>query len=186
MKNILIISLLIIGFLQGSCKKEDEVIQAPVPTPLIQLGKVSYKNNGQTITKEYVCNRPDGYPNGFCFILINNKRSGSGLAETFDLSNIPLKQGKYEIFDSSPSSIFGNKPYVSSAWAVDEDQSTAFLSSSTKYPSDFVEVVRYDSIQNIIEGRFEVHLESLYNTDPNWNIPDSMHITEGVFHIKIN
>jgi hypothetical protein len=62
-----------------------------------------------------------------------------------------------------------------------DQQLNSYNVDSTR-SNQYIELLRYDSINHIVEGRFQTFLEG-----PNtwWFLPDSMAMTEGKFHLKI-
>ena len=65
------------------------------------------------------------------------------------------------------------------------DQPIGDFHVDTMRHDHFIEVLRYDSIKNTVEGRFQVFLgKAPMSTD--WpGVPDSIFFTEGRFHLRI-
>lgn len=52
----------------------------------------------------------------------------------------------------------------------------------TTRSNQFIEILHYDSIQHIVEGRFQ----AILGDKPSWSfLPDSMKMTEGKFRLKL-
>jgi hypothetical protein len=65
---------------------------------------------------------------------------------------------------------------------LDQDQVLNFYNVDTTLTTHFIEILHFDSVANIVEGRFQTTLEG-----PNtWSfLPDTMKMTEGKFHLRI-
>jgi hypothetical protein len=85
-----------------------------------------------------------------------------------------------------PTSNFGEaKPNSILSWTIELDQPVAHLRSTDLYPDDFIEVIEIDTIAKTVEGRFQLHLNNVKNFDlSEFNLPDSVYVTEGAFYLK--
>lgn len=173
------------------CKKEHIPIIVPpdppivIDTPIIELGKIYMLRNGQPWdfplkTKKYTVNGVH------CFGLSGRKTGSNGIEEYFGLVDIPYKYGKFSLEIDSTLNWGNSIPQSSMSWILDGDQGLGGLEVNTsKKNSNFIEVIRYDSVQNIAEGRFQVSLKNLSSHPLKFGLPDSLNITEGKFHVII-
>ncbi|MBK7937311.1 MAG: hypothetical protein IPJ82_09570 [Lewinellaceae bacterium] len=67
----------------------------------------------------------------------------------------------------------------------DYDQPIGDFLIDTTRNDHFIEVIKYDSIARTVEGRFQVFLKKEPSNTQWPGIPDSIFLTEGKFHLKI-
>jgi hypothetical protein len=188
MKNSRKFFILLALLILVQCKPDTEVVPTdPVYTPVIELGKISMKKNGvfeeQT---DYFCKQIEEPPH----TLVIKKKNPDliSLGERLHIFDVPLQPGKYP-FDALYNGPYGdNICYGSYGLSYDGDIHVGLAVTNQSFVNDYVEVVRYDSVAGTIEGRFDLHLVFLDEIDPGWdflNIPDTIHMSEGRFHLKI-
>jgi hypothetical protein len=180
MKNLNLLLICIFIFL--SCKKESSVVEPPPPQYLIELGKVSMKRNGLLWEQTFNAYLNTNTQNEFSLDAIV-RRGSSDVRENFIISDIPLSIGKYQFEEKTI--LYNSLVNGLSIWVLDFDQVIGTLECTGENPNDFIEVVRYDSIARTVEGRFQMHLYHDGPPDLEWNLPDSLIITEGLFHLKL-
>jgi len=75
-----------------------------------------------------------------------------------------------------------NIPQARLSFILYLDQQLNYYNVDTTRANQYVEILRYDSVNHIVEGRFQTFLEgpSGYSF-----LPDSVALTEGKFHLKI-
>jgi hypothetical protein len=111
-----------------------------------------------------------------------------GLGEQLFILDIPLQSRKYPVDPLSNGSYGDNICYGSYGLSYDGDIGIGVAVTNQNFVNDYVEVIRYDSVAGTIEGRFDLHLVFVREIDPGWdflNIPDTIHMSEGRFHLKI-
>lgn len=109
------------------------------------------------------------------------------ITEYVSISDFFLKEGKYN-FNCSCDSTFliaNGSPKMTMFWMLDGDQQYGAAHIDTTYTGSYIEVLKYDSVQQTIEGRFEAHLKDREATGPNPYYPTEVHLTEGKFNLKI-
>jgi hypothetical protein len=106
------------------------------------------------------------------------------------MDDIPCKPGKYSFeFWPSPTSIYPNQiPHGSFGMVYDGDQPFGNFFLDTLRNDHFIEVLSYDTLTNIAEGRFQMFTKK-YDTG-GWEpsgvaIPDSIAMTEGKFRLEV-
>ncbi|MCC6461574.1 MAG: hypothetical protein IT260_13960 [Saprospiraceae bacterium] len=189
MSRFLFSSLLL--FLLFSCKKDPTIVDPIDPTPkdtstqhVIALGKSFVKKNDQAWNVLLRANLYSYQPQSFG--LKANVYYANGVRESVYFSDIPCVAGSYT-FEKDQNSNWANSiPQASLEWVLDGDQSLGGLNVDTSRAGNFIEVIRYDSIQKTVEGRFEVYLIN-YGSPNNtiFDLPDSLRFTEGKFHLKL-
>jgi hypothetical protein len=165
----------------------DTIISPPLDSHIIGLGKVSMLKNGG------VWDVP--FKTGFshsdsAFVISGSMNYSNGLRQLFSIDDVPCKIGKY-LFEFWPSlaSLYPNQiPQAAFVMTYDGDQGIGQYFLDTLRADHFVEVLRYDSLTNIVEGRFQVFLKK--NETGGWvpsgiSIPDSISMTEGKFRLEV-
>jgi hypothetical protein len=149
--------------------------------PIIALGKGFFKKNGKN------------WPGKFEAWLVDSSRSlivrtnftwSNYIKETLLFFDCPAKPGKYE-FESAP--FFNDYNGIPQAeWLMSEiDLGLGdFKLDPDRWSKHYIEILRYDTAQQIVEGRFELFFRN-YSQGPVYGgEPDSVVITEGKFHLK--
>lgn len=106
--------------------------------------------------------------------------------DSFTMQDIPCEVGKYSVeYPITQSSLTNKIPQASFSYIRDYDTPVGNFRIDTTRTDHFIEIIRYDSVEQTVEGRFQVFLKKL-PTNTWWpNIPDSISLTEGRFHLKI-
>jgi hypothetical protein len=170
------------------CKPDTEVLPTdPVYTPVIELGKISMKKNGVFEERtDFICKQLEEPPHT---LFIKKKNPDLiGLGEMFSIFDIPLQSGKYPVDPYYNGSYGDNISHGSYGLSYDGDIGIGLAVTNQSFVNDYVEVIRYDSVAGTIEGRFDFHMVFVFEIDPGWdflNIPDTIHMSEGRFHLKI-
>ena len=180
----LILPLALIGLLIG-CTKEKPV--EPIePTPpidttshIIELGKGSVLRNGMhwnaTFSAHFNANDQKR-------ISLEIKLNESGFDHILSVSDISILVGYQTIEKRGPGNSNNGIPNARYHVILDFDQQLNTYNVDSTRSNQYVELLSYESINHIVEGRFQTFLEG-----PNtWSfLPDSMAMTEGKFHLKI-
>ena len=191
-----LISSCFIAFTFASCGKEPQVTPVPpdpvdtVSTPIdtvqhiIDFGKATMWKNGSSY---YWPGTIEAYYQGDSvsrFRLRGTSFVGNGYVENISINDIPFQKGKLsiELFNSN-----NFKNYIPEALysiVYDGDQILSYYQVDTTRTDHFIEILRYDSVEHIVEGRFQLFMGKVY--DANWgSTPDSILLTGGKFHLKI-
>ena len=192
MKNIFFV-ILILPLMLANCKKnqspvdEPEVpvdtVQTPTDTSIIELGKGYVLKNGNVWSAPF--NAWYHIHTHERFQLRAEVTYSNFVSEYLSLRDIPCKTGKYPIEYDLISNFNNFIPEALFLIVSEFDQPMGDFKIDTTRNDHFVEVIRYDSIQQTVEGRFQVFLKK----EPSnvfWpNVPDSIFLTEGKFHLKI-
>jgi hypothetical protein len=193
MKNVLFFACFCLFF--TFCKKNStpfNPIEVP-PTPIdtipivssevIELGKASVLKNGVIwnvpFKAEYYGSKKDR------FLLEGSYLNSSNQFE-YDLylHDIPLKIDKFRIqgfggsnSDYVPGSIFGI--------LHEGDQPVCSYLADTTRLENYIQIVKYDSLKQTVEGIFHVKMYR-YSYDDYYSAqPDSITWSEGKFHLKL-
>lgn len=179
------------------CKKEPQPeppspvnpVDTTVVTPvhIIELGKVSMLKNGLAWNSNFEMGI-EGAVQSFYFT--GSKTFSNGFRESFRIKDIPKQAGKFSYeFYPTETSVFPNE-IPNSAFIImyDGDQPAGDFLLDTLRNDHFIEVLRYDTVQQIAEGRFQVFLRR-----HDWGgqgplfpgIPDTISITGGKFHLQV-
>lgn len=168
-----------------ACNKENPI--DPVePTPtidttthIIELGKGGLLRNGVSWNAIYSARY---YATDFSRFNILAKLTESGYLHTFSIGDIKTIPGIYHFERSFLWNDNNGIPEALYFVVLDGDQLFNSYNVDSTRTNQFIEILRYDSVEHIVEGRFQTFLEG-----PNsWSfLPDSMAITEGKFHLKI-
>jgi hypothetical protein len=183
MKHILLPCLLI-ALLAGCTKEKPVDPSEPTPpvdttTHIIELGKGSVSRNGTpwdaVFSAQYFVNNKSRF-------VIKASLKENGFDHSLKISDISTAIGVQNI--ERPNFWNGNNgvPHVYYFVYLDLDQEINTYKGDSTRSNQYIELLRYDSINHIVEGRFQTFLEG-----PNtwWFLPDSMAMTEGKFHLKI-
>ncbi|HAD11113.1 MAG TPA: hypothetical protein DCF33_01620, partial [Saprospirales bacterium] len=178
----LILTLTLIGLLVG-CTKETPIdptgptLPVDTATHIIELGKGSALRNGMPWNAAYSAHY---YSNDRSRLFLFAKFKENGFDHSFSIDDISLYKNLQSI--ERPTLWNGNNGITEASYFVvlDEDQLFNSYKVDSTRTNQFIEILRYDSVEHIVEGRFQTFLEG-----PNsWSfLPDSMAITEGKFHL---
>lgn len=175
-----------------ACSKESHQSDPVTPLPfdtihhIVDIGKISVLRNEMNWTVNGTALSYSDFPHQFSIKSIQNIYPG--VVESFYLADIPFLTGKYKVEKSANSSMGNSIPQLIIGWVLDHDQVLGSITTDTTDVNNFVEVIRFDSIQHTVEGRFQVHLIN-YTSSTNGSIyplPDSLRLTDGKFYLKLN
>ena len=190
MKNIIFIIALL--SVLANCKKNQSLIDiignpidtvpTPIHTPIIELGKVSVLKNGDLWNVPFYARY---YSANNRFFLRGKILHSNLIGETFALDDIPCESGKYPVEFWTLQNRNNLIPEALLVMMYEFDQPIGDFLVDTTRTDHFVEVIRYDSIEKTVEGRFQVFLGKKPTSVPFPGVPDSIFLTEGKFHLKI-
>jgi hypothetical protein len=180
----LVFLLLPVGLFIG-CAKETP-IDPVTPTPpvdtithVIPLGKGSLKRNGTPWNAAYMAYYQLNDANYFN---ISAKTKENGIDHVFRLVNLKTAPGTYPI-ESWENTTGGSKMTGASYYvSQDIDQVFNFYTVDSTRANQYVEILRFDPVEHIVEGHFQTFLAGPTTW---WFLPDSMAMTEGKFHLKV-
>jgi hypothetical protein len=191
MKNILFIIAML--SILANCKKNQPPIdipddpidttQNPIDTPIIELGKSFVLKNGVQWNVPF---NAWYHTNTHARFRVSAKVTHSNLIqESYFLQDIPAKIGRYAIEYKTPQNYGNYIPESTFIMMYEYDQPIGDFMVDTTRSDHFVEVIRYDSVAKTVEGRFQVFLGKKPTNVPFPGVPDSIFMTEGRFHLKI-
>lgn len=194
MKYLLLYFLIISALALSACSKTALPSSDPNPDPdpdpidtvqhVIELGKVSMKRDGQPWEQPFMAKFFENGDKDYFTIWTEYAYSGL-IKETFVIREIPCRPGSYTPERGSIFSIGDNIPEIDLGWVLDGDQVLGGLFTDTLKPDNVIEVLRYDSLNRIVEGTFKFHLINTYPTPNEIGLPNAMHVTDGKFHLKL-
>lgn len=179
------------ALLLSACSK----IATPGPEPdpvdpidtvqhVIDLGKVSMKRDGQTWERPFMAKFIENGDADY-FNFWTEFTDANRIKETFAIRDIPCRLGTYVPENGTNFSIGNSIPQIDIGWVLDGDQAVGLLLTDTLKIGNIIQVIRYDSLNKIVEGTFQFHLVNTYSTPNELGLPNAMHITEGRFHLKL-
>ena len=191
MKNIIFIIALL--SILANCEKNQppvdipddpiDTTQTPIDTPIIELGKGFVLKNGDEWKAPF---NAWYHTNTHTRFQVRAKVTHSNLvSESYFLHDIPSKIGKYLIEYKTPQNYNNYVPESTFIMMYEYDQPIGDFMVDTTRIDHFVEVIRYDSIAGIVEGRFQVFLGKKPASVPFPGVPDSIFLTEGKFYLKV-
>ena len=191
MKNILsIIAMLFIWAIYKKNKPPIDIpddpidtTQNPIDTPIIELGKSFVLKNGVSwdvpLSAWYQSNANDKFRLR-AKIVYSNLQS-----ESFSIYLIPCLPGVYPLEYFALGNFSNQIPEAVFVMMYEYDQPIGDFMVDTTRTDHFVEVIRYDSVAKTVEGHFQVFLGKKPTSVPFPGVPDSIFLTEGKFHLKI-
>jgi hypothetical protein len=167
-----------------SCTKtppaEDPIIPPPPPENehIIELGKASVLRNGVPWNANFTAY----YHGTKSRFGIRGDLRISGFDHGFKIYDIKGIKGPQKIEGLSYLNTSNSVPNSLYSVVLDGDQLINSYTVDTTLTTHFIEILHFDSVANIVEGRFQTTLEG-----PNtWSfLPDTMKMTEGKFHLRI-
>lgn len=199
MKTLAIILFACVFMCLPTCKKNDipivddpidpidTITSPPIDSHIIGLGKVSVLKNGQKWDVPFYAwfSHLEG-----TFLISARQVYGNGVTQSIQIDDVPCKPGKYSFeFWPSIASLYPNKiPHGSFGMMFEVDQPIGSFFLDTLRNDHFIEVLGYDTLTNIVEGKFQFFTQK----EPNdgWQpagvvVPDSIAFTEGKFRLQV-
>ncbi len=181
--KILIITLLLFSISCSKNNPEEPTGQPPTPIDtinhIIGLGKASVLRNGVLWNAAF---KADYHTNDKKRISIVGKLKQNGFDHSFSIDDISCTVGLHPLERWNLWNLSNGIPDADYFIVLDGDQLLNTYSIDSTLNNQYIEILYYDSINHIVEGRFQTFLEG-----PNsWSMfPDSMKMTEGKFHLKL-
>ncbi|HNG89316.1 MAG TPA: hypothetical protein PK858_03900, partial [Saprospiraceae bacterium] len=156
--------------------------------PIIELGKYSVLRNGKPYTGKMGAQYRK-YNGVKTIAIYGSLFTYNGLVEEIvDISDNPLREGQYRIDPSITINSLGDgTPDASITWHIDVDQYGGSQLVDTSRTDHYMEIIRYDSVQHTVEGKFQVFFRQAAGEPlivPG--LPDTISFTQGIFHLKIS
>lgn len=181
----LTITLLLFSF-SIACTKgvPDEPINPPPPpidtiSHIVELGKTSILGNGipwNALLSAYY------YTDDKSRFSLRGMVKQGGLDHLFAMQDISSRKGLQTLERRIYWNASNGIPDAVYIISLDGDQMLNSYSVDTTIANQYIEILRYDSVTQIVEGRFQTFLEG----PTTWSfLPDTMKMTEGKFHLKI-
>ncbi|MBK8557312.1 MAG: hypothetical protein IPL65_16790 [Lewinellaceae bacterium] len=164
-----------------------DTITTPIDTVqhIIEFGKaVMWKNGSSYYWPGTIAANYQGDSISSRFRLRGTSIVGNGYIENISINDIPCQKGKLpiELFNSDNFKNFIPEALYSIVY--DGDQILSYYQVDTTRTDHYIEILRYDSVEHIVEGRFQLFMGK--TQDSNWlSTPDSILLTGGKFHLKI-
>ncbi len=192
MKYILFVSLFMATLLPN-CKKEQIIIKTPDPTDtivsidtmhhIIGFGESVVLKNGILWNVPYAT-----FYMGLLkkrFSIKGGNEYSNGLSEVSFITDIPLTLGKHSITMETSLSDFNNGIADAGYTMAVYDEGIGSFRPDTTRTDNFIEVLRFDTVTNEVEGRFQVFMGQWGAHSPVSFVPDSVFLTEGKFYLKL-
>lgn len=180
MKNLLAIFSLLVLLSACNPTEIEEPITPPPPTPpIIELGQVSMLSNGMPWVGSFSISFN---PNDHSRFSFGGKLKKNGYDHSFAISDITCREGIQVIEKQHYSNVNNGVPNAAYFVVLEEDQLLMRYQVDTFQTEHFIDIIHYDSITHIVEGRFQTYLEA---PGVSSSFPKNLTITEGKFHLKI-
>ena len=188
MKHLLFAALLL-AVLLPNCKKEQIIIKTPEPPDTTQehvigFGKSYVLKNGTAWNVSYVAAYEYETKSRFS-ILAEKQYPNDGLNETAFISDIPLSIGKFRVVTIKSLGDFNNGIPDAGYRMANYDEGIGNFIPDTSRSDNFVEVLRFDTLTNEVEGRFQLFMGKVGGPSTLPGVPDSVFLTEGKFYLKL-
>ena len=177
-----------VATLLPNCKKEHIIIKTPEPIDttlqhITELGIGTVVRNGIDWPVEFLAYYYGTSGKSSFQIRAKKIYPNSGLSESLFIQDIRSQSGFYKIQGWRLSN-FGNKIPEAAYTMSNYDEGIGNFFPDTTRTSNFIEVLRFDTLANEVEGRFQVFMGK--NGDlPVPGVPDSVFLTEGKFYLKL-
>jgi len=194
MKYILFAALFVAALLPN-CKKEQMIIKTPTPIDTIKpidttavqhiigFGQSSVLKNGVAWNVNYKAYYH--YQTKQRFSLRGGKQYADGLKESSFISDIPIGIGRHSITIVTSLSDFNNGIPDAVYGMANYDEGIGSFFTDTTRTDNFIEVLRFDTIANEVEGRFQVFMGKRGGPSTLPGVPDSVFLTDGKFYLKL-
>ena len=169
----------------SSCSKNnpDDNVNPPTPidtTHIIEAGKSSVLKNGvpwNVVLSAYYYSKDKNRFSLTTGIVVQN-----GLDNQFWIDDINAKEGLQMLERENIWNLSNGIPSATYAIVLDGDQYLNGYSVDTTICNQYIEILHYDSLTQMVEGKFQTVLEG----PNNWpSLPDTIKMTEGKFYLKI-
>lgn len=193
MKHLFFAALFLVALL-SNCKKEQLIIKTPQPIDTIKpidtvhhiigLGQGSALNNGMDWSARFMAYYYG--TNGKSTFQLRAKKSylNSGLEESLFIQDIDFAIGIQNIQGWTTTNLGNSIP--ESAFAMSNyDEGIGNFYPDTTRMDNFIEVLRFDTVANEVEGRFQVFMGKYGGPSTLPGVPDSVFLTAGKFYLKI-
>ena len=171
-----------------ACKKGEPAPEPIIITepPVIEFGKSSMLKDGQVWSIPLKATVYNAF-GGIQTLRIGGTRylSNGLVEEKFSFLDVISQKGKYSLSCNCGAQPPDGVPDASIGWIVDKDQVAGGMIADTTKTGDYIEILRYDSVQQTVEGRFQAHMKNRYSVPLPWNLPNEVFISEGKFNLKI-
>jgi len=174
-------AIALLALVMSCSKSKPEALVDPIPvdTAIIELGTVSVLKNGEPWNASFLAKYSPNNKNRF---RIKGNLIQNGYDHIFYIDDISANEGLQPIERKNLWNAQNGVPDALWSVVLDLDQVLNFYRVDSTRANQFVEILCYDSVNHIVEGRFQTFLEgpSGYSF-----LPDSVALTEGKFHLKI-
>jgi hypothetical protein len=162
-----------------ACKKEETTFTVPTPQPIIQMGQMRWLRVGALTSYWGILRHTN---DSMMSIETGNRVLFSEVHyEVMRFQYIPRKLGKHILRDFSPQKRW---PCAGLDFNIIGDSgSGGLLYTSGNNPENYIEITHIHDVTGAVQGLFQFHANKSLDLDPDPNLPDSVRITKGVFHL---
>lgn len=165
----------------------DTIVSPPIDSHIIEAGKLSVLKNGVAWNIPF---KAGFFHSKYAFGILGSTTYSNGVRLTFNIDDIPCKEGIYPFeFWPSQAALYPNQiPQSAFIWMYDGDQPIGDFLLDTLRHDHFIQVLKYDTLTNIVEGRFQIFTKNDHSH--SWQpsgitIPDTISMTEGKFRLEV-
>jgi hypothetical protein len=172
---------LLFALIAISCGKETAVPEEPIVVPeppIIELGRIRFMRDNEKI--DYLGRIVNVADSTLLFATYGRVVAGFALTEKVIVSGIPNKLGKHRI---RIPNLYNEWPSGGVYFSI-YDELVGVIESTDNYPDDYVEILKIDEVTGAVQGKFQFHGKNFGNPLSQYQQPDSLYISEGVFHLK--
>jgi hypothetical protein len=167
-----------------ACTKDDD--GPPEPSkPLIGLGGCAYHLNGVLIETDVCAKYDPVYPNRFGIVL--DTTYNKEVTEHLILLGIPLRVGTFPIRHVT-ARYHTDWALCNMYWFPAQGTPLDLIDGAhvdTTKSTNFIELIRYDSVAHTVEGKFNMTLSKRYAFPGPYITTREFKYEEGVFHVKV-
>ena len=192
MRHLLFAALFLAGLLPN-CKKEQIIIKTPEPIDtivpidtikhIIDFGQSSVLKN--SILWDVPYRAYYEYLTRKRFSFRASKQYSSGLRETAFITDIPLAVGRHSVRMVRSFGDFNNGVADGGYTMANYDEGIGNFYPDSTRNDNYIEVLRFDTITNQVEGRFQLFMGKDGGPSTVPDVPDSVFLTEGKFYLKL-
>lgn len=171
---------------EGIAVTPEPIDTTPTTPPVFKDTLAVWKNGARWEGSVDAFLHPAAQGSGKRFVLRAVKKVNISITERFYVSDIPCKIGDYTIDDGRTLATLNNGiPQPRFVYVIGDDVGGGYYYPDTLFTGNFMRVLRYDTLSQIVEGAFHFVMNVDKQTGNIPGIPDTISMTNGYFKVKI-